>query len=139
MTNQMSETIEKGRRPFGLYIIIILQLINAALLALGLLALGLVQQPLPIRVTEQLIFALLGWLLVIAWVLATMGILRQKRWGWTLTMILTGLALATNIWQYFQGEPQYFNMVLNIVIVFYLNQREVQWLFLDDSQIGDLP
>jgi uncharacterized membrane protein (DUF2068 family) len=56
--------------------------------------------------------------------------LLMKRWGWILTMIMTGIGLAFSIWSYIDGNPRYIPMLIYIVIVFYLNQREVQSPFL---------
>jgi hypothetical protein len=44
-------------------------------------------------------------------------------------MILTGIGLAFTIWSYFQGTPNYLPMLIDVVIVFYLNQRDVQQYF----------
>jgi hypothetical protein len=50
-------------------------------------------------------------------------------------MLLTGLALAHGIWLYTHPDgdneraPRYTHMVLNVAIVFYLNQRGVQEAF----------
>jgi hypothetical protein len=44
-------------------------------------------------------------------------------------MIWTGTALAGALALYFHGQPNYPLMVEHIVIVFYLNQRDVQHAF----------
>lgn len=136
MTEQTIGEELYDKRPFGLYIVIGLQTINALLLALGLLTLQVVNQQIDLLVGNRLYFAYLSWLLVAAWLLASLGLFWLKRWGWTLTMILTGIGLAVNIWQYFQGAPNYQETIIHIVIVFYLNQREVQRPFLLEKLPG---
>lgn len=120
----------KQKRPLGLVVILVLQLVLAlfeALFLLGwkqsFLALRLLVKN-PIFYTETA-----GWVLVALLLLAILGLLLQKRWGWIITMILTGLGLFYTIWSYFQGEPRYVTMLLYVIIALYLNQRDVQQAF----------
>lgn len=118
-----------GRRPFGLYIIAVLQVTFALLLALALLG---VEESLPylkVLIRNPSSYSWAGWVYVGFLALAILGLLWLKRWGWVLTMILTGVGLSLSIWNYFQGRPNYVSLVLSLVIVFYLNQREVQATF----------
>jgi hypothetical protein len=117
---------EEKNTPFGLYIISIIQLAIAILLGLALLGEDLVTQYLRLVIRNPLFYSGYGWLLVGLLLLAVIGLLRLKRWGWVLTMFLTGIGLGFNIWNYFQGTPNFIAMVGYLVIVFYLNQREVQ-------------
>ena len=126
----MAENSNKaGRRPFGLYIIAVLQVTLALLLALALLG---VEESLPylkVLIRNPLPHYWAGWVYVGFLALAILGLLWLKRWGWVLTMILTGIGLSLAIWNYFQGRPNYVGLVLSLAIVFYLNQREVQATF----------
>ena len=120
----------KRRWPVGLVTIIALQLILAVLEALFLL--GWRQSLLGLRLlVKNPIFYTegFGWVLVAVLLLAVLGLLLQKRWGWFITMILTGIGLFYTIWSYSQGEPRYFPMVIDVVIALYLNQRDVQQPF----------
>ena len=121
---------ESRSRPVGLYAIITLQLIVAVPLALYLLALEEVVPVLRVLVRNP-IYSLLtpGWLLVGMMLLAVLGLLLQKHWGWVLSMIVTGAGLAFTIWSYFQGTPSYLHMLIEGVTVFCLNQRDVQQYF----------
>lgn len=138
------------KRPFGLYMIIALQLAIALILGVSLALTYIIlegdlvwlERPdtlLVAVVKNPYFFSGAGWVLVAALLLAIIGLLRQKRWGWTLTMILTGAGLAYNIWSYFQGNPYYLTMAVYIIMVFYLNQREVQSTFMARSRKGDAP
>ena len=69
-------------------------------------------------------------LLGVATVVAAVGLLRLKRWAWILAMLIVGVGLAQDVWSYFaQGEATYPSMFLEVLIVFYLNQRDVQRAF----------
>lgn len=57
------------------------------------------------------------------------GLWLMRRWAWVATMIWTGVSLAIGLITYYQGTPNYFSMIFNVLIVLYLNQREVQLAF----------
>jgi len=57
------------------------------------------------------------------------GLWRLQRWAWYLLMIRTGAHMGVDLWRYFSGDPLYLSMVVNVAIVFYLNQRETQQAF----------
>jgi hypothetical protein len=44
-------------------------------------------------------------------------------------MVLISYAMAYDAVLFFRGTPHYFPMLLNVVMVFYLNQQDVQSLF----------
>ena len=62
------------------------------------------------------------------------GLWRLKRWGWFLVMLTNGLSMFLNIWAYFYSRPNYIAMLVSVVIVLYMNQREVQQTFRDPTQ-----
>lgn len=61
------------------------------------------------------------------------GVWARRRWVWYWMMLLLAYSLANGLRGYFWGEPNYVNMVLNVLMVLYLNQDEVQSLFLQPS------
>ncbi|MDX1413350.1 MAG: hypothetical protein R3293_04115 [Candidatus Promineifilaceae bacterium] len=134
---EMQQTKASTDRPFGIYVISALLFISAVLLAAGLLVLEFVGDYLPDLEQHALLATALLWLLVALLIVAIVGLLLLKRWGWTLTMIMTGISLAISIWLYFQGTPNYPNMVIYVIIVFYLNQRDVQAPFLKQHETGE--
>lgn len=136
MTVQTIQEEKRRKRPFGLYVIVALELFIAFSLAVGLLILRFVDSYLYLLVRHPIFFTWFGWALVGALLLASLGMLLLNRWGWALSMILAGIALAFSIWNYFQGEPYFLNMAIYLVIVFYLNQREVQSAFKRRSPAG---
>lgn len=126
----LEEEHEAKRRPFGLYPIIILQLFLAIMLVMALLGEITIATYLKILIQNQIFYSWFGWVLIGFVLLSVLGLLMLIRWGWVLTMILTGIGLSYAIWSYFQGSPHYIAMVIYLVIVFYLNQRDVQSAFL---------
>ena len=125
----MEKDTSYRRRPFGLYMITGLQLVLSILLALALLGEKTIATYLKVLIQNPIFYGWLGWVLIGSLLLAVLGLMILKRWAWILTMILTGLGLSYSIWSYFQGKPHYIPMVIYLVIVFYLNQREVQTAF----------
>lgn len=62
--------------------------------------------------------------------LAAILLLRLKRIGWTITMLLTGVALAAQIFNWWNsGEVVALGLLFNVATVFYLNQRMVRQIF----------
>jgi hypothetical protein len=118
-------------------VIVGLQLLVVANYGLSLTGRVLIDPLQHLLVRNPLFYNWLGWVLEGLILLAIIGLLFLKRWGWVLTMIITGVGLLYSIWQYFQGDANYVALALYIVIVFYLNQGEVQASFLRTSSQGD--
>jgi uncharacterized membrane protein (DUF2068 family) len=71
--------------------------------------------------------AIVGLLVIAAILLiSAVGLLMYRRSGWLLAMVSTGIFVAVDILGYFAGEANFIWMALNIITVFYLNQREVR-------------
>ncbi len=68
--------------------------------------------------------------------LIIIGLWRMQRFAWVLIMIQAGLGMASDLWGYFHGYPAYTSMLINVIIVFYLNQREVQRVFSNTAGWG---
>jgi Fe2+ transport system protein B len=132
-----------ARRPPAVTILAVLQLITAA--AYGLIVIGMVVGGPPavaevagrVLVAESLIGELrMGFVLLVLGILfvaclaAGVLLLRMRRLGWTITMLIAGLGLATSVYLWwFQGTRLEFWLVVQIVTVFYLNQRQVRHAF----------
>jgi uncharacterized membrane protein (DUF2068 family) len=124
------------RRPFALLILIALMATKGALIMLMIVGTFTaadhpVLQALRIESISEAVHtsnaALVG-LLVIATILlmSAVGLLAFRRWAWLLAMVTTGIFIAVDIMGFFAGEANYLWMALNIITVFYLNQREVR-------------
>ena len=132
------------RRPTPVTILAVVQLVTsigylATVLALtgnelqylgeltrdGLVALGAEKASLIALNTGLAIITVLGFS-------SSILLFRMKRTGWTITMLVTGWSLATQISLYYIDGAKTLTpaiMLLNIVIVLYLNQRPVRAAF----------
>ena len=140
MTQRLDSTGPRGvasespRRPFGLKVIIILQLAQALfgvfVFVLFTLNLPELRAELDQDVTMLLRLPVTLYLLVgLLRGITAIGLWRYRRWAWVLTMTLLAVSMAQDTMAFFRGRPFYFSMFVNVLLVFYLNQREVQALF----------
>jgi hypothetical protein len=80
--------------------------------------------------SEDQLFALLFGGVAVIYALVAVALIRMRREGWTAAMLLTGGALALQIYTWWaNGELVELAMLLNVVTVFYLNQRQVRHAF----------
>jgi magnesium-transporting ATPase (P-type) len=118
-----------GKHPFGLWVIMGLQLLNVvALVAETLLS---DREWLPVWVGIMPAFNsnanIFLFLLAIIGLFTLVGLWFHRPWGWYLTMIQVGANLATMLFLYFNNTPQYISMIINVAIVFYLNQINIRY------------
>ena len=138
------------KRPFGVIAIIVLKIVTALSLIVNIIVLTfndsvgqflnrwandevtniLNSGNLAIMIALAFILTVLVWHLVLI-----IGLWLLKRWAWFLVMIELGLSMAFGLFAYFQGEPLYVYMWLNTIMVFYLNQSEVQHAFGQTSKL----
>jgi len=135
------------KRPFGIIVVIALEVI-IALLGLTfyglLLYLGRSDVVLdPIFGVYNSLYNLQNWFNVIK-LLATpillviaYGLWQYKRWAWVATMAYVGIGMGSQVWSYFYGTADYLTMLMYILIVFYLNQSDVQGIFAERSEKRD--
>ena len=71
-----------------------------------------------------------GVLILVAAVLlvSALMLLAGRRIGWLLAMVITGISVAIDIVAFFSGAGSELWMFLNVVTVFYLNQRDIREL-----------
>jgi hypothetical protein len=141
---------ENGRkhRPFGLYAIIGIQvlmtLLSLTLILLIGLALWLTLEGANFGLGEMDLSLTLspfevGTLAMMAIVNpnCAVGMWRRQRWAWLLSMLQIGFFMLGDLYSYFTGESREsygWSMLLNVAMVFYLNQRDVQALFLTHKE-----
>ena len=53
-------------------------------------------------------------------------LLADRRIGWLLAMVITGVSVGVDLWAFVAGTGSHLWMLLNVVTVFYLNQRDVR-------------
>jgi hypothetical protein len=68
-------------------------------------------------------------LLAVLMFLVSIGLLRFWSWAWVASMSVQGLGLGAALLAYVRQEPNYPSMFLGVLLVFYLNQQEVQDAF----------
>lgn len=124
---------QRGRRPFGLYIILILLTLQGVIGVLATSLFGLVLVMLPSEIWSEhdlQLFGIAGPLaLLLVTLVVVIGLWRYQAWGWYGMMLLLAYWMASDAIGYFTGNPVYGSMLLNVAMVFYLNQREVRELF----------
>lgn len=125
------------KRPFGLYAIMVLQLLSIVSSFFDFLSVqfGMMTPTLP-NVLDQRILGIINLLVAALLVFVVWGLWRLKYWAWFSTMVLTGAGLIFGLWQYWHGGTPYIDLLINTLIVFYLNQRDLRQLFEDVTSTG---
>lgn len=135
------------RRPFGVLAICGLLIFQAVVLGLAVIALALestdstsghitltlwgfaVDAVSDATTLQRLVVAVLASLIAVT-VLQVVLLLALRRAGWVLTMLLTGLSLAGQLYGIWRGEPTNpLALFLDSVTALYLNQSEVRRAF----------
>jgi hypothetical protein len=123
-------TPRRRKRPFGLYaVLVLLALQGPSLIAAGDHVRYGIGRMVPEGQDAGQVADLLGIPISLIVLVLVVGLYRLRRWAWVGTMIFVGLGLTVGIIQYLRDQPLYGTMLLNVFIVFYLNQRDVQDLF----------
>ena len=124
------EPTRPRKRPFGVYAIVALQLLDIASLYVETIWVWRGLQPLVVPGSgNPRVITAINLLVITLLAITIVGLLRLRRWAWLLTMILTGSMLLFRIVLYFQAAAPAFNLVFGVLVVFYLNQRNVQQRF----------
>jgi hypothetical protein len=140
-----AEPIHRSTRkhPFGISVIIFMMILYSLLLALIFVAflganygedaiqlLDMKGAPIGILMLQYNFFPMF----IIFELVIIFGLWRLERWAWLLLMIQVGLSMLLDILGYFHNQPTYLTMLLNVIIVFYLNQQDVQRIFLGKGE-----
>ena len=138
------------RKPLTLYILVGLMAVKAVLIILVLggaysfndgpigEALKMPDVGAAIRETPGAV----GVLILVAAVLlvSALMLLAGRRTGWMLAMVITGLSVAIDIIAFLAGTGSELWMLLNVITVFYLNQRDIRELVgVTLAPVVDLP
>jgi len=126
----MNPPTTRPKRPFGVYAIIVLQLLRA--LSVSFVVLPFVQD-LPSTIAKNLqnqnAFIVAISLIIAGNLVVCIGLFLLKRWAWIAIMILIGSNLLFSLWLYWNGTAPFIDMLIDVVSVFYLNLRNVQAAF----------
>jgi hypothetical protein len=118
---------QKSKRPFGIYVIALLQGLNAAAHFAGVLS--DFEDPVVTAAGEVTGDVVTTVLLFLGLVVAA-GLFMLQRWAWVATMLWVGVVLAAELIVYWRGDDaNYFVMAISLGQVFYLNLSDVQAAF----------
>lgn len=84
---------------------------------------------LPLVLFDNLISRDLILLLAGLGVLIAVALIGLHPWAWRAAITLQGLGLLAGILAYVQDEPNYLGMLMGVLLVLYLNRRDVQEAF----------
>ena len=123
-------------RPFGIYVVILIMLLQIVASVTDLWATDFLKLPSIgiANLDNQLLAFIIRGAIALSIIVTMIGLWRLKRWAWYATMIFFGIFLIWNIWLYFENDPVYLNLLTGIIAVFYLNLREVQTAFGTDNR-----
>jgi hypothetical protein len=127
-------------RPFGIVVLGGLFVVRALLLLAALVWTSLPEigpvgrvfaMPADVAAAVRTTPALLGLLLVLVAALLASAVLMWsgRRLGWLVAILTTGLFLLVDLYQSSRGAMNPLWMTLDVVVVFYLNQRDVRDFF----------
>jgi hypothetical protein len=118
------------KRPFGVLVLILLQILSILGVALDVAVVQIGQPSIFFGTVENPSLLLAFQILYIFYLLVVVaGLWQLQRWAWFIIMVQLGVTMALELWLYFLGNPFYLGMVVNVIMVFYLNQRDVQQAF----------
>lgn len=138
---------EIPKRPFGVYVILVLLLLGAIEAGLEIFRVqyslvgfwadteaflrrhgGLVTLTARI-LSDPLAVSIANGVIIVVWIALIIGLWLLQRWAWVTLMILVGVILTYSLVLYFEGTPDYIGMFLYVAIAFYLNDHTVQRAF----------
>jgi hypothetical protein len=138
MTDQPVQGEE--RRPLGVLVVAAVQFVRAVLVLTQMLNVNVAPNLDFLRIADQIprpptgtvefyLAQAIGVLIVVSSIAFGIGLLTGRRWGWVGAIIISGISLAFAIGAWWDNHPTYLSMLINVVAVFYLNQREVRATF----------
>jgi uncharacterized membrane protein (DUF2068 family) len=138
----------EGRRPLGVLVVVAVQFVRAVLVLFQILDIRLTPELSLFHIADQVpeptpgtiafaIARVIAVAIIVSSVAFGIGLLTGRRWGWVGAIVLSGISLAFAIGGWWDGHPAYTSMLINVIAVFYLNQRDVRAIF-GELQPGDV-
>jgi len=129
-----------SKRPFGVSVIVLL--IAAYILFMAsVFYLSIKSQDSSISaqlvniLNPTQVLAILAIELIILLAIA-IGLWRLQQWAWFLLMIWVGIQMFFDLMDYFYGHEIHASMLISVIVVFYINQREVKKAFSGKTLAG---
>jgi len=134
---QLDVKSARPRYPLGVLVIILISALRCVTIVAGLMdvksggILDWIRSGSPIPEfppgsNGELIARILLAGLLATSLLVIVGLVARRRWAWVLAIVTSGLILAIDLGWWWSGDPRYGAMFLNVIAVFYLNQRDVR-------------
>jgi hypothetical protein len=131
------------RRPPAVSIVVLIFILNiiVTILRWGVVMYqsGVLEAPDPLGALQallqtnqgliQLAQIVTGPILIVIFMIATLGLYRLWRWAWTLAMLLLGIDLAVNLFNLLRDNPTYLPMLVRVIAVILLDQEPVRFAF----------
>jgi hypothetical protein len=144
MNDQTTSSPPARRRPFGVSVIAVVMVLYGITIVLRYIGagdifpggelmlpfVGNLERLFGVQLPDDSMFLLaLAIASAVLMLIAASAFWRLRRWAWIFTMILVGSNMLRDVFMYSQGRARYFDMAVMLVLVFYLNQRDVQRAF----------
>jgi len=129
-----------NKRPFGVSVIVLL-IVAYILFIASVFYLSIKSQDSSIAaqlvnfLNPTQVLAVLAIELIILLAIA-IGSWRLQQWAWFLLMIWVGIQMFFDLMAYFNGREIHVSMLISVIIVFYINQREVKKAFTGKTLAG---
>jgi hypothetical protein len=83
----------------------------------------------PFALVDSMVSGIVTVFLAALGVIIAVALLGMRSWAWLAAICLQGIGLASALYGYFRNRPNYFGMLIGILLVLYLNQHEVRAAF----------
>lgn len=129
-----------NKRPFGVSVIVLLIAVYILFVA-SVFYLSIRSQDSSIAaqlvsiLNPTQVLAVLAIELIILLTIA-IGLWRLQQWAWFLLMIWVGIQMFFDLMAYFYVREIHASMLISVIIVFYINQREVKKAFTGKTLAG---
>ena len=130
-----------NKRPFGVSIIVVIIIAYTLLLAIVFYLsinpqLSINELQLMNSITNYYQFSVLLILGATIQIIIAIGLWRLQQWAWFLLMIWVGIQMFFDLMAYFYVREIHASMLISVIIVFYINQREVKKAFTGKTLAG---
>jgi hypothetical protein len=83
----------------------------------------------PFALVDSMVSGIVTVFLAVLGVIIAIALLGMRSWAWLAAICLQGVGLASALYGYLRNRPNYFGMLIGILLVLYLNQHEIRTAF----------